>query len=461
MSYTKSDMDENKPVIAVIGLGKLGVPFMGCWANRGFRVIGADINREVVDKLNAGALQVVEPGVTEMLKKARGLISATTSIKEAVSRAEVVFVFVGTPDEGEGKFTTKYVLSACQEIGRAIIETEDKKLIVLVSSVTAGSIEEEIIPALEAAADSQLGEGFDFCYSPVFIALGTMVRDYYAPDLALIGRASKQVGIRLWEILKKFYSESEKVKLVETNFVNAEMIKLVLSTFITTKISYANMLAELSQKIPGANADVVAQAIGLDARVSPKVLRGGMPYGGPCFPRDNRALSYLLRRWQVDGRLVEATDGYNTALKQRLAEWVSEQVLTENDRVAVLGLTFKPETNVIEDSAAIEVVKSLLEKGLKVTVYDPEGLSAAVKVFNHRVGYATSVAEAVSEAEVIFLATPWREITDYLNKEFRTKRPVTLIDMWRAVDSSQLDEVVKYIPFGRYYREQVVAEQVT
>lgn len=442
--------------IAVIGLGKLGLPFVACWAKKGFEVTGVDVNPEVVELLSKGELTVVEPGVNEMLSKYADNISATTSIQDAVAGSTTVFIFVGTPDEGEGKFTTRFVLSACEEIGKAIKEASDRKQIVLVSSVTAGSIDEEIIPALESASAKKVNEDFDFCYSPVFIALGTMVRDYYSPDMALIGQSGEAAGERLWGLLQKFYDKKDVV-LARTNFVNAELIKLTLSTFITTKISYGNMLAELCQRIPGADADVIVEAMGLDSRVSPKVLKGAMPYGGPCFPRDNRALMYLMKKWNVDGRLVDSTDEYNSAMVERIASRIQEYTVSGGS-VAFLGVTFKSNTSVVDESAAIDVIKQLVERGFKVSVYDPEGLEGAKAIFGDSIEYGNSVSDVTDKADTVFIATPWAEFAELSASDFSFDRKVTVIDMWRMVDASKLGSKIDYIPFGRYH-EPVRVEQ--
>lgn len=449
----------NNQKLAVVGLGKLGLTFSACLADRGFAVTGVDINQDRVDAVNARTVGDVEPGLLELLKKSETL-TATTSLNQAVRDNDVVFIFVNTPGEESGKFTTKDVLSVSRAVGEEIKSSGASPLIVLTSSVTPGSIEQEIIPALEEASGKKNGQGFDFCYSPVFIALGTMVRDYMNPDMALIGEASVEAGQRLEKVLQQLYTK-EDVSVVHTNYINAELIKLCLSTFITTKITYANMLAALCDELSGADADTVAHAIGLDTRVSPKVLKGGMPYGGPCFPRDNRALLYVLNSVGVSGQLVTATDSFNADLLNVFAEKLTG-LAGENGVIGVLGLAFKPETHVTEESSAVELVNLLAQRGRSVVVYDPEAMESAKEQLHPSVQFASSDIECVAKSSVTILATPWKEFAD-LPERLRglSVSGKAIFDPWRTYDINAFPTDISYIPWGDSNVQENVLEENT
>ena len=439
--------------VSVVGLGKLGLPFAACWANRGFTVIGVDIDEDRVAAINEGRIGEYEPDVAEVLNASKAELVATTDIARAAAETDTTFIMVNTPGEASGKFTNRYVLSVCEQLGEALAKKQERHVVVLASSVTPGSIENEIIPALEAASGKRNGQEFDFLYSPVFIALGSMVKDYLKPDMALIGEASTAAGDQLATMLRRFYTEAD-VPFVRTSYVNAELIKLTLSTFITTKISYANMLAELCDNIAGADVDVVAEALGLDKRISPKVLKGGMPYGGPCFPRDNRALLYLTKQAGIDGSIVQATDSFNTSLTDSLARQVKAD-LAADGRVGILGLSFKPNTDVVEESASIDLANRLHADGAAVIAYDPQALDNARAGVRDGMRLAASLADCLAVSDVVVVATPWAEFSELPQLLAKiADRAITVIDPWRLFSSDDFPEHVTYKPVGRSYSRQ-------
>ncbi|MEX1112079.1 MAG: UDP binding domain-containing protein [Candidatus Andersenbacteria bacterium] len=280
------------------------------------------------------------------------------------------------------------------------------------------------------------------------------------PDMALIGAASPEVGERLEHVLHKLY-ERKDVKFVHTNYINAELIKLCLSTFVTTKITYANMLAAVCDGLPGADSDTVAHALGLDSRISPKVLKGGMPYGGPCFPRDNRALLYVLRQAGVSEQLVAATDRFNEDLLTSFTDTLIH-LAGENGIIGVLGLSFKPGTHVVEESASLELANMLASRGQTVVVYDPKAIEAAKPLLHPSIQFASSDIECVTKSAVTILATPWSEFD---NLPLRLKESGVdngvIFDPWRTYEHQDFVSGVKYVPWGRGSMQQVGEIQVS
>jgi len=380
----------------------------------------------------------------------------TPDIETGCSDVDAVFLFVNTPGEESGKFSTRDVLAACEPLGRALRASKRPPLVVLVSSVTAGSIEDEIIPELEKHSGLRAGSDFDVCYSPVFIALGSMVRNYIEPDFTLIGEARSQAGDKLLALLKDFYDGIEP-PAIRANYVTAEVIKLTLSTFITTKITYANMIMELCDALPGADADQVSEALGLDKRISPKSLKGGMPYGGPCFPRDNRALLYLLRQAGVAEELVSATDEVNHKLIHGLASRLVS-LSGESEAIGVLGVSFKPDTDVIEESASVALVEELLSMGRELVVYDPAALESMKKVFGDRVAYASSVVDLTQQVSTVVVATPWDEFRELPRVMEDAGSAITVVvDPWRLFGDSDFSADVMYQALGRSVLEREVS----
>jgi UDPglucose 6-dehydrogenase len=234
------------------------------------------------------------------------------------------------------------------------------------------------------------------------------------------------------------------------NFVNAELTKISVNTFVTTKISYANMLAEICEQVPGADAEVVSAAIGLDTRIGRKYLRGAFGYGGPCFPRDNKAFARFAELHDVDATLARATDQVNQRQVDRLAARVLEAA-AEGDRVAILGLSYKPDTEVIDESQGVMLAQALARSGLQVMAYDPAAMDNARRVLSGMVEFAPSLAACVSEAAVVVIATAWDAFKALDPQSLASKsgrRPV-IFDWWHLLQPSGFEAVADYIACGQ------------
>jgi UDPglucose 6-dehydrogenase len=267
-----------------------------------------DVNQALVNALNQGRTPVFEPGLAEMIQANRLRLSATESYRDAVLATEATFIMVPTPSDVDGRFSMHVVLEAAENIGKALRE-KDWHLVVLSSTVMPGSTAAALVPALEAHSGKRCGLDFGVCYKPEFIALGSVIHDMLNPDMILIGESDERSG----KMLDNFYTDvcESSPRVNRMSYVNAELVKLSVNTFVTTKISYANMLAEVCETLHGADVDTVTRAIGCDSRIGHKYLRGAMGYGGPCFPRDNVAFSALARMNRVPALLPEATDQLN------------------------------------------------------------------------------------------------------------------------------------------------------
>jgi UDPglucose 6-dehydrogenase len=230
------------------------------------------------------------------------------------------------------------------------------------------------------------------------------------------------------------------------NFVNAELTKLSVNTFVTTKISYANMLAQVCETLPGADADVVTTALGCDTRIGPKYLKGALGYGGPCFPRDNAAFSVLARSNGVPALLAEATDAMNRRQVPRLAELILAR-LPKGGTAGVLGLSYKPNTEVIDESQGVGLAQELLRAGARVMVYDPAAMENARRVLKGSVTFAASAAECAGQADVLAITTGWPEFRDLQATIFQARHPVVL-DCWRVLDRASVEQFATYLNLG-------------
>lgn len=439
-------MPDPVATISVLGLGKLGAPLAACLAAKGFRVLGADVDPKKVTAVNEGRAPVFEPGLVELLAVARPNLTATQEAEAAVSASDITFVVVPTPSDAEGGFSLRYVTSACEVVGQAIRSKECFHLVVLTSTVMPGSTGGPVRSRLEEESGKRCGQEFGLCYSPEFIALGSAIRDFLNPDFLLIGESDTRSG----EMLEALYREvcENNPPIARMNFVNAELTKLAVNTYVTTKITFANMLARLCEQLPEADVDVVTSALGSDSRIGRKYLKGAIGYGGPCFPRDNVALAVLGRRLGASVALPEATDLANREEVCRLALRVKSK-LPEGGTVGILGLAYKPNTDVVEESQGLLLAQSLASEGIPVVAYDPLAMEEARGLSNDTFHLAESLEACVREADVLVVATP-SEAFEGLDPALLERRPTprVLIDCWRLLNHESIRVIVDYVPLG-------------
>lgn len=434
--------------LSVIGLGKLGAPLAAVLASKGHDVIGVDLNFEYVRLLASGIAPVQEPQLQDLIGKSRSRLKATTSYEDAVLGSDLTFVIVPTPSNKSGVFTNKYVVAAVQEIGKALRKKTGYHVVNITSTVMPGSTGGEIKEALEKSSGRRVGENVGLCYNPEFIALGSVVRDMLNPDFILLGESDSRAG----DIVESVYLTScdNNPPIRRTNLINAELAKISVNTYVTTRISYANMLAEICERLPGADVNVVTAAIGLDSRIGTKYLRGGMGYGGPCFPRDNIAFAALAHRIGARADLAEATDRLNRYQIDRLVTMVKSVVLAGRC-VGVLGLSYKPNTWVIEESQGIALAATFLTDGYDVVVYDPMAMDAARAVLGSKAIAAESAEACVRRADVVVIITPWPEFERLSADAFaKVGRKTVVIDCWRVLPEERIGAVaeLRYIGTG-------------
>ena len=283
-----------------------------------------------------------------------------------------------------------------------------------------------------------------------------MIRDFLNPDLVLIGESNSTAG----ETLARLYLETcQNSPAVERmSFVNAELAKLAVNTYVTTKISFANMLASICDRLPEADVDVVTEAVGLDTRIGRSYLKGAAPYGGPCFPRDVQALIALGRSVDVPTTIAESTDEFNGRWLDQLIS-TAIQDLPDGGTVGVLGLAYKPDTDVVDESPGLRSVLKLTERGIKVVVHDPaamDSLRSSTAGWETKVVLCERARDCISESDVLMVTTPWQEYRDLSLADFvGDARPRTVIDCWRIYgDESPVPAGVKYVPVGRHVHTQ-------
>jgi len=432
--------------VSIIGLGKLGSPMAACFAARGFRVHGVDLDATKVAAINRGEAPVHEPGLAELIREGAANLKASQDCEAAVHDSDATFIIVATPSEPGGGFSLQYALPTCEAIGKALRTKSSYHLVVMTSTVMPGSTAGPIQATLERASGKRCGVDFGLCYSPEFIALGTVIRDFYHPDFLLVGECDTRAGEKLAEIYASVVKNTPGV--ARMNFINAEITKLAVNTYITTKISYANMLARLCEKLPDADVNVVTEALGLDTRIGAKYLKGAVSYGGPCFPRDNRALAALAASVGASSGLAEATDRFNRAQIKSVAEIVKSHHGT-GAPIGILGLTYKPNTDVVEEAFGLLLAQELGNSGIAVVVYDPSANPERVTASAPNITFAKSAMECLAACGVAVVATPWAEFRELpVGRWMRSDGERTVMDCWRYLPQLEKAEGIHYVRLG-------------
>jgi UDPglucose 6-dehydrogenase len=433
--------------VSVIGLGKLGAPLAAALASKGNDVIGVDLNPAYVRLLSEGKAPVDEPRLQELIDASRARLRATTSFQDAVRDTELSCIIVPTPSGGDGAFSNRHVIAAVEAIGKALRGKPDYHVVSVISTVMPGSTDGEIRAALEASSGRKVGGNLGLCYNPEFVALGSVVQDLLRPEMILIGQSDTRAG----DVLENLYRQlcDQNPPVARMNLVNAEVTKIALNTFVTTKITYANMLSEICERLPGGDVNVVTATLGLDSRIGRRYLQGAIGYGGPCFPRDNVAFAMLARRVGARADIAEATDRLNRHQTERLFAAATAR-LPAGATVGVLGLSYKPDTAVIDESQGVELVKRLAEAGYQVAAYDPQALPNALAALGAIFSATASAEDCVRAADRVVVTTAWPQFRAIPAGAFaRAKAPIEVVDCWRILDSGQVGSSCTLVYLGQ------------
>jgi UDPglucose 6-dehydrogenase len=402
--------------LSVIGCGYVGLVTGACLAEAGHEVICTDIDRERIAKLNAGGVPIYEQHLDEILASAHktGRISYTADAGEAIRAGDAIFICVGTPPKDSGEAD----LSAIDNVARQIAgEAKTPKLVIEKSTVPART-GLELSRAL-AAYSKNSSVKFRVASNPEFLREGTAVDDFFHPDRIVVGVEDPSSASELREIYRPILEKSfpcpvhngacppgRKVEFLVTTINSAELIKHASNSFLALKISYANVIADLCEKI-GANVEEVTHAMGLDPRISGQFLKAGLGYGGFCFPKDVQAFIHLSAKVGVDFDILKATERVNKQRIDRFFEKIHQALwVVKGKCVAVLGLAFKANTDDIRFAPALEVVKRLLEEGAIVHATDPEGMPRTKALFP-QLHYHEDPYQALQDADAALVCTEW------------------------------------------------------
>mgnify|MGYP002377317262 CR=1 FL=1 len=439
------NMKEKIKSVSVVGLGKLGLPLSAALASRGCHVVGIDSDSAKVQEFNQGKF-CFEPQLEDCLTLGKERLSFTTDLNQLL-QTDITFVIVPTPSMADGSFSIEYVEQALERIGDVLRQKNSFHVVSVVSTVLPGSM--EVLKAvLEKKSGKRCGQSLGLCYNPAFIALGNVIHNFLNPDFILIGESDQESGETLEKLFIDFCTNAPAIHRM--NFINAEITKISLNTYVTMKISFGNTLARICEQLPGADAEVVAKALGSDSRVGPKYLRGALGYGGPCFPRDNRAFSCMGRKVGIPAFSAEATDRVNEFQVTWLLSLVKSYAKKE-DVIGLWGLSYKPDTDVIEESQGMKLAEALINDSHPVVVYDPVAMSNSQKILGNRVSYADSALDCLRQASVLVIMTPWKEFSRFEKNQadFHDGKQRLIIDCWQILKGDFSSSEMKHVVLGK------------
>lgn len=432
--------------ISIVGIGYVGLCTAIAFTNKGYNVIAVDKDPQKIQLINKGVPPFHEPDLKELLQEANknGYIKGMLDTEHAITNTAITFITVGTPSHQDGSIDLTQIEAAATEIGNALTKKPEYHLVVVKSTVVPGTTENKVKPVLEKHSNKTCGSDFGLCMNPEFLREGSAVYDALHPDRIVIGEHDKKSGDTLQTLTQQLH-KGEKIPTVRTNLSTAELIKYANNSFLATKISYINTIANICEKIPGADVTTVAQAIGLDQRINPRFLNAGLGYGGSCFPKDVKAIIAFSKKLGYTPHMLEATHEVNEKQATRAIEKAKKMLTNLNGKtIAILGLAFKPDTDDMREARSIPIIDQLLSEGAKVTAYDPVATSTAKHLFRNKISYATSAIDCIKDADCCIIVTEWNEFKQLKPETFKKhmKHPI-LIDGRRiynpTIYSKQLD----------------------
>ena len=388
--------------ITVIGTGYVGLVAGACLADMGNQVICVDNNLDKLEKLKKGIIPIYEPGLEELVKSnvLEGRLEFSADIESAVKISEVCFIAVGTPLGEDGSADLQYVFGVAESIAKAM---NGYKVIVDKSTVPVGTAEKvaELIKA-------NTNYPFDVVSNPEFLKQGNAVDDFLSPDRVIIGSNSDKATQIMQEIYAPFFRTGNRIIVMDVK--SAEMTKYAANSFLATKISFMNEIANLCEKI-GANAEMVRVGISTDSRIGNKFLFPGLGYGGSCFPKDVKALIKTGTEFGCDMSIIKSVDDTNKKQRKLFVDKIINKFGEDltGKTFAVWGLAFKPKTNDMREAPAITIINDLLKRGAKILAYDPKAIEEAKFYFQDRITYAKNSYDALTNCDCMLLLTEWNE----------------------------------------------------
>ena len=425
--------------ITVIGTGYVGLVTGTCFAETGNKVTCVDIDKAKVDKLSSGQITIYEPGLEKIFLRntKEGRLVFTTHLEEVLEASEIIFLALPTPPGADGAADLKYVLGVADQMGKLM---KGYKVVVNKSTVPVGTADK----VREAIAKNYKGE-FDVVSNPEFLREGVAVEDFMKPDRVVIGTKSEQAKKVMTELYAPFVRQGNPLIFMDER--SSELTKYAANSFLATKISFMNEIAQLCERM-GADVDMVRRGIGSDDRIGKRFLFPGIGYGGSCFPKDVQALVKSSNEVNYDFEILKAVEKVNALQKLHLVNKINTYLKNDlqGKKIALWGLAFKPNTDDIRDAPAIDMINALTAAGAIITAYDPEAMPNVKNKIDDKIKYASNQYEALAGADILVIATEWSEFRtpdfEIIEKELPSKV---------IFDGRNLFDVAKMKEMGYHY----------
>ena len=425
--------------ITVVGTGYVGLVTGTCFSETGNKVTCVDIDKNKVDKLSNGQITIYEPGLEKIFLRniKEGRLTFTTELEAAIEGAEIIFLALPTPPGADGSADLKYVLGVADHLGKIL---KDYKVIVNKSTVPVGTADK----VSAAIAKNYKGE-YDVVSNPEFLREGVAVDDFMKPDRVVVGTRSERAKKLMSDLYAPFVRQGNPVIFMDER--SSELTKYAANSFLATKISFMNEVAQLCERM-GADVDMVRRGIGSDDRIGKRFLFPGIGYGGSCFPKDVQALIMSSDEVNYDFEILKAVEKVNSNQKLHLVEKIKSYFKGDlkGKHIALWGLAFKPNTDDIREAPALSIIDALTTMGATITAYDPEAMLNVKAQIGDKIVYASSQYEALSGADFLIIATEWSEFRtpdfERIEKEIKNKI---------IFDGRNLFEVSKMKELGYHY----------
>ena len=430
--------------IGVVGLGFVGLSLTSVLSSKGYDTVGIDINKDKCKKISKGISPFFEPELEKILKNGLKKKLKISNDFSLINNCDFLFVTVGTPQNTNGSIDLSIIKKAISTIGESLKKNKKKPIIFVKSTVTPGTMKKIILPILEKKSNKKAGKDFGLISNPEFLQESSAIKDTKFPHVVVLGGYQTKFMKKAKMFFMKLHPN---IPIIITNHETAEMIKYANNSFLATKISFINQLSNICQKIPGANIDDIAKTIGLDPRIGKLFLNAGPGYGGSCLPKDMKALINFANISGINPILLNAVEEVNTKqLKQIIALTKQKLGNLSSKKITILGTAFKPDTDDIRDSIAIELIKKLLKMKPKIIIHDPKAMKNTKRIFEDKISYAKTIEDALSKSHCIIIMTQWKQYEKLNNNEFKYMTRKFVIDCRRMLVGKQLD--IDYYAIG-------------
>ena len=421
--------------VTILGTGYVGLVSGTCFSEFGFEVCCVDKDIDKINNLNLGIMPIYEPGLKNIVNKNRdaGRLKFSNEINNYIKNADIIFIAVGTPARrGDGHADLKYIYEAAEQIAKNISKYT---VIVTKSTVPIGTGDEvkKLIKKINPSAD------FDMVSNPEFLREGNAIDDFMRPDRVVVGVESE----RAKEVMSTIYKPLFLIEtpIVYTDLKTAELIKYSANAFLAVKISFINQIADLCEKV-GADVHDISRGMGLDKRIGSKFLHPGPGYGGSCFPKDTLALVQTAKTHNIDLSIVKTTISYNQKRKSKMADKIIENLGNNlsSQKVAILGLAFKPGTDDMRDSPALEIIPRLLKEGITISAFDPEAMNEA-KLLLSDIQFSDTMEDCLQGADALVILTEWNEFRGLTVSKLKgLLKGKILIDLRNALNRENFED---------------------